>query len=197
MTEQEAEKILGSRKGDPDLSSKYRRLAMQNHPDRGGDSATMKKIITAYEILSGSSLESGRVNPEYQGHTGPFRGNPTFANIDYCKYVIEEKSSKSGSVRPFTFWAWDGDYFRGSFTANTNKQNFDFSADVMEKWNSSGSNAYKTKAVFVSLGNNNLLLLRLNGQNVSNHNLVYGYDSFNDNPGNDSDLVDTLREKLD
>lgn len=194
MTEREAEQILDSRKGDPELGSKYRTLALKHHPDRGGDVVMMKKITQAYEILS--SLSSSNPQPKYQGETGPFRGNPSWSNLDYCKYMIQEKSKKSGSVTPYSFWAWDGDYFRGSFTVLTNPANFDFSGEVMEKWNSSPPSSYKTKAVFVSLDNNEILLVRLNSKSVISHDLVYGHDSFNQNPGNDSDLVNRLREDL-
>lgn len=34
-----------------DLKAEYRRLAMENHPDRGGDTATMQKINAEYTRL--------------------------------------------------------------------------------------------------------------------------------------------------
>lgn len=196
MTEKEAEQLLNSKRGDPQLTAKYRLLAMKNHPDRGGDLLLMKKINTAYEILSGSNSTNSRPSPEYQGQTGPFNGQKSWANLDYCKHEIEERSKKTGTLSPYTFWAWDGDYFRGSFTVNTNPDNFDYAGEIMEKWNSSSANSYKTKAVFVSLGNKEILLIRLNGRSVIEHDLIYGHESFNENPGNDSYLVDRLREEL-
>lgn len=37
---------------DADIKQKYRRLAMQHHPDRGGDDTTLQKINAAMNILS-------------------------------------------------------------------------------------------------------------------------------------------------
>lgn len=35
------------------LKNTYRRLVMENHPDRGGDPILCKKIIAAYTVLEG------------------------------------------------------------------------------------------------------------------------------------------------
>ena len=35
-----------------DIKKAYRQLAMKHHPDRGGDEEIMKKINTAYQVLS-------------------------------------------------------------------------------------------------------------------------------------------------
>ena len=37
-----------------DLKKQYRALAMQNHPDRGGDAETMKAINNEYDELLGN-----------------------------------------------------------------------------------------------------------------------------------------------
>ncbi|NNG14653.1 MAG: DnaJ domain-containing protein, partial [Gammaproteobacteria bacterium] len=37
---------------DADIKQQYRRLAMQHHPDRGGDDATLQKINAAMNILT-------------------------------------------------------------------------------------------------------------------------------------------------
>lgn len=42
---------LGSSK--PELKKQYRKLAVQHHPDAGGDEEKFKEISVAYEILSG------------------------------------------------------------------------------------------------------------------------------------------------
>jgi len=38
--------------GDSEIKGAYRRLMIQNHPDRGGDEAVAKNINLAYEVLS-------------------------------------------------------------------------------------------------------------------------------------------------
>ena len=42
------EAVLGA---DSEIREAFRRLAMIHHPDRGGNSETMKEISWAYEIL--------------------------------------------------------------------------------------------------------------------------------------------------
>jgi hypothetical protein len=47
---------------DAQIRLRYRRLLMREHPDRGGDTATVQKIIAAYKVLekgSGFSVGSG------------------------------------------------------------------------------------------------------------------------------------------
>ena len=41
-----------------DIKRAYRKLAMQNHPDKGGDSENFQKITAAYEILSDDAKRS-------------------------------------------------------------------------------------------------------------------------------------------
>ena len=35
-----------------ELKSRYRQLALKNHPDKGGNEETFKKIVNSYEILN-------------------------------------------------------------------------------------------------------------------------------------------------
>jgi len=183
MTSAEAMKVLGVSLGD-DIKDAYRRASLRNHPDRGGSEASMKEINRAFEILSGN-----KPSPEPK----PAR-RETYANLDYCLQVIEEESSKNGDVRPYTFHAWDGLYFRGVFTARTNPQSFPFAAKIMEMWNDSFP--HNTKAVFVEIGEKELLLLRLDREDVSKQNRTFTHESFNRNPGNDREFVDELRNSF-
>lgn len=51
MSETEAEQILGVKRGDPNIKQAWRKLALQHHPDRGGDEAMMKKVNAARDVL--------------------------------------------------------------------------------------------------------------------------------------------------
>jgi curved DNA-binding protein CbpA len=51
MSEAEAERILGVRRGDPNIMQVYRRLARQYHPDKGGNIEDMKRLNVARDIL--------------------------------------------------------------------------------------------------------------------------------------------------
>ena len=60
--------ILGvNRNATPEeIKKAYRKQAMVNHPDRGGDEAKFKQITEAYEILSNSNKRSAYDNPQPQ-----------------------------------------------------------------------------------------------------------------------------------
>ena len=53
LTRQSALKLLGlsNAASDDDIKKAYRKLAMQHHPDRGGNEAKFKEIQQAYEFL--------------------------------------------------------------------------------------------------------------------------------------------------
>lgn len=57
--------ILGLQRGasKDDIRKAYRRLAMKEHPDKGGDAEKFKKISEAYEILSNDEKRSQYENP--------------------------------------------------------------------------------------------------------------------------------------
>ena len=78
--------ILGvNRSATPeDIKKAYRKLAMQHHPDRGGDQERFKQITQAYDILSSSDKKAAYDNPnpgfnfnqQNHGQHNPFGGTP-------------------------------------------------------------------------------------------------------------------------
>lgn len=83
--------ILGvNRNATPqEIKKAYKKLAMQHHPDRGGDSQKFQQVTQAYEILSNSDKRNAYDRPtgpdfsfnsrDFQGGN-PFSGTP-FENI--------------------------------------------------------------------------------------------------------------------
>jgi len=80
-----------------DIKRAYRKLASQNHPDKGGDTKKFQEIEEAYRILSDPEKRSQYDNPQPQFHGGfnssgmppgfedifahAFGGNSPFGNI--------------------------------------------------------------------------------------------------------------------
>ena len=52
---------------DSEIKAAYRKLAMQYHPDRGGDSTRFAQINEAYEVLKDPQRRSRYDNPQPQG----------------------------------------------------------------------------------------------------------------------------------
>jgi hypothetical protein len=194
MTSDEAARVLGLKPGE-DVKAAYRKASLRNHPDRGGSEASMKEINRAFEVLSRKNPEPSlsRAEPRAEPRRRP---RESYSNLDYCVQVIEEESRRRnrwGQTRPYTFWAWDGMTFRGVFTARTNPESFPLASKIMELWNDSRDH---TKAVFVDVGEKELLLLRLDRVDVSAQKRTFTHESFNSNPGNDREFVDELRKSL-
>lgn len=73
--------ILGVNKNasDKDIKSAYRKLAMQHHPDKGGDAQKFSKISEAYETLKDPARrqEYDNPTPQFQFNTShPFGAHP-------------------------------------------------------------------------------------------------------------------------
>lgn len=66
--------ILGLKPGatEEEVKKAYRKKAMESHPDKGGNEEEFKKIVDAYEILTGKKQEP-RPEPQFQN---PFNRNP-------------------------------------------------------------------------------------------------------------------------
>ena len=77
-------KLLGvARNATPEeIKKAYRKLAMQHHPDRGGNHNKFAEINSAYDVLSNSDKKDAYDNPQpnfnqqHQGNHNPFGGSP-------------------------------------------------------------------------------------------------------------------------
>lgn len=198
------------------LKKVYRRLSLLHHPDRDPGGRFIE-VNEANEVVQEAIRKGGASNQGYSDYSGRSsnysRSNSEgisewetdqrssysevgddWRNLNRCKKDIYEQSSKNGSVSNYTVTAFDGLFFRSTFTVKTNPQTFGFVGEVMEFWNSHGANSYPTAAVFVNIGQGRIKCIRKNGQDVSSQNIEFEFDSFNSNPGNDQSLQSELRQ---
>jgi curved DNA-binding protein len=63
-----------------DIKKAYKKLAMQHHPDRGGDNKTFQEISQAYDTLSDPNKKS-QYDAERNGYGNPFEGMGGFPNF--------------------------------------------------------------------------------------------------------------------
>ena len=87
------------RDADQDTIKKaYRKLAMQHHPDKGGDSNQFQKISTAYETLSNVDKRFQYDNPQAQT-----QGFPSNFNFNAQGFDINDLFSQIfGQQRSYT-----------------------------------------------------------------------------------------------
>lgn len=72
---------VGRNASQEEIKKAYRKMAMEHHPDRGGDEKKFKQISEAYEILSDpqkKQMFDMGVDPKNQHHGGGFHQNGPF-----------------------------------------------------------------------------------------------------------------------
>jgi len=71
---------VGKNASDKELKSAYRKLAMQNHPDRGGDEKKFKEINEAYDTLKDPQKRQAYDNPQVNMNSSDFTN--AYGNFD-------------------------------------------------------------------------------------------------------------------
>lgn len=182
---------------DDELKSRYRKLMMQHHPDRGGDLETAKEISGAYDILKKlekrtASAASATTSPEPEA---PADDYPNFDKIDHVKRYFEELSSGKPS-QEWTVVNFDGRFFRGMFTIRGSAEHFPEMARIMMKWD----RYYDSHAILAGtramMSRGDIALINTKGQNVSPFVTLH-YESPNLNPANDKSFSDSLPRIID
>jgi len=195
-----------------DIQVRWKQLIFKNHPDRGGDEDFAKRINSAWTVLKSSYTPNHNMYwrdfrdkepqengfPEWQTDSRSSRNTVNEqlrrGDINYCKREIYEESLEQGPVEKYTFWAYDGRYLRGSFTAKSNPESFGIAGEIMEEWNSS---SYNTEAVLVQKpGAHEVKLIRLQGEDFSGQDYWLSFYSINSNPGNDPEFTRKLNELI-
>ena len=70
-----------------DLKKEYRRLAMQNHPDKGGDTAIMQQVNTEFEKLFEVWKDKTDISVASTGYECDYSGATA---REYTEYVYNE-----------------------------------------------------------------------------------------------------------
>lgn len=116
-------------------------------------------------------------------------------NINYIKKQAWEMSGNPTPAKrnEYTFWNWDGSYFRGVVTVYA-KYDADILFKISEmvvKWDT----PHKSIAVFFFNGAEprRLFLINVRGKKADPVE-EFEHNSFNNNPGNDKDFVNYLRK---
>lgn len=206
------------------LKKEFRKLAMANHPDRGGDEEKLKEITQAYAVLEKSGT-GGKTSDSYgndaqygthayrntddggeypvwamAGHSGGMRSNARIRREDYhdLNFIKKTMWELSGQSRKeYTVWQFDGQYFRHVFTVYGSPEIYEEMTKAMIVWGS-GSNPYHTAAILIQTKRDGkrLYITYANGESYAEYPVEIYHDSFNDNPGNDTYFVSELQDKL-
>ena len=120
-------KILNVSKeaSDSEIKKSYRKLAKENHPDKGGDSEKFKQIAEAYEVLSNKDKRT-----QYDTF-GRFDGNMNVNPFEIFESMCRDIGIDSGTnvfgdidLGSFNQGSFNqGSFNQGSFNQNSFMQN--------------------------------------------------------------------------
>ena len=86
---------------EEEIKKAYRKLAMQHHPDRGGDSTKFQQIQEAYDTLGDAGKRQQYDNPQPQGFSFNFNHGPGgFADLN--DILNQAFGGRQGFHDPFT-----------------------------------------------------------------------------------------------
>ena len=92
-----------------DLKKEYRRLALQHHPDKGGDTAVMQQVNVEFEKLYDVWKDSTNMSADTTGYEYDYSGATA---KEYAEYVyITNTGGKVAITRDSTLprlWNWCG-----------------------------------------------------------------------------------------
>jgi len=128
----------------------------------------------------------------------PFSGHivhETFGDLNFCKKTAWEISGRPpfDKDHEYTFWNWDGNFFRGVFSVYAIPEKLFDISKMMVEWDSWNHSA----AVFVTQKTkpNKIYVVNVKGNKIDPPRELE-HDSFNSNPGNDNSFVNILRKEF-
>lgn len=174
-----------------ELKKKWLKLVKMYHSDisKNNDVDALKYINSAYDVL-----KKGGINIDT--NTGS-SSNSNIKDIRYYENLAWEISGKPAKIPAnyYSFWNWDGFYFRGMFSVYTTEEHWYEVSKLLVEWD----HLYRSIGVFVSsnvIGEHGVLYL-INHKGVK---VVppkeFKHDSFNKNPSNDWKFTDTIRKAI-
>src|SRR3989338_10981947 len=97
MTKRDYYEILGVSKnsGRDEIKRAYKKLALQYHPDKGGDAEKFKEISEAYAVLSDDNKKSQYDQFGHAGFDQRFSQEDIFRNADFSS-IFDEIFGNSG-----------------------------------------------------------------------------------------------------
>jgi curved DNA-binding protein CbpA len=152
-----------------------------------------------YNTWRHDKQQSGYSDWAQAGYSGGWKNSDyisreDFHCLNFCKRTAWEISGKPpyDADHTYTVWAWDGMYFRGSFSVFAIPEKMFEISKMMEIWDDLG-----TVAVFYTHLSypNKVFLVNLRGKEV-NPPKEFEHESFNQNPGNDAKFKDFLSKNL-
>ena len=90
-----------------DLKKEYRRLALQHHPDKGGDTAVMQQVNVEFEKLYDVWKDSTNMSADTTGYEYDYSGATA---KEYAEYVYNEYRWKGRNYKGTLprLWNWCG-----------------------------------------------------------------------------------------
>lgn len=190
------------------LTKLYKLLVTKHHPDRGGNTKDMQYINAAWDVLKRLS-PSRPIDPTtnrskdiepwaWAGYSGGIPPRDDVGGPGDLNYYKKKAWEISGKPEPrkeneYTFWGWDGNYFRGVFSVFAVPKTLFEVSEMMVEW----QGFFHITAVFYSQRDNphSIFLINLNGKEIDPPR-EFEHESFNSNPGNDRSFVYYLRSHL-